>query len=142
VDGSHAERNDASRRRLRALVARLGEAELGRPMGEHWTVATALAHLAWWDRYAQATAETWLRTGQPPRTGEAHEVNEAALADWRALPVRVAAQSALDAAEEVDRRVAALPAALLATIAAERPRLLERSRHRDEHLAEIEAALQ
>jgi hypothetical protein len=141
VDAAHAERNAASRRRLRALVERLGEAALARPLGAHWTIAIALAHLAWWDRFALAAIEAWARTGQAPRTGEAHAVNEAALADWRALPARVAAQSALDAAEALDRRVAALPAALLATIAAERPRLLERSRHRDEHLAEIEAAL-
>jgi hypothetical protein len=141
VDRSYVERNESSRARLRELVARLGEAELARPVGEHWTVATALAHLAWWDRYALAAVESWVRTGQPPRTGEAHEVNEAALADWRELPGKVAARMALEAAEAVDRRVAELPEELVRTIAAERPRLLDRSLHRGGHLLEIEQSV-
>jgi hypothetical protein len=138
VDRSYVERNAASLQQLRRLVGRLGEAELARPLGEHWTVATALAHLAWWDRYALAAVDTWARTGQPPRTGEAHEVNEAALADWRHLPGPTAARMALEAAEAVDRRVAELTDALVQTIAAERPRLLDRSLHRGGHLPEIE----
>jgi hypothetical protein len=139
VDRSYVERNAESSKQLRELVGRLGEADLARPLGEHWTVATALAHLAWWDRYALAAVETWARTGQPPRTGEAHEVNEAALADWRQLPGPVAARLALEAAEAVDRRLAELPDALVQAIAAERPRLLDRSLHRAGHVPEIAA---
>lgn len=141
MDSSYVEQNAASRQRLHDLVARLSDGDLARPMGEHWTVATALAHLAWWDRYALAAIESWARNGQPPRTGEAREVNQAALADWRALPGTLAAQLAIEAAEAVDARVAELPDALSTTIAAERPRLLERSLHRSEHLGEIELSL-
>jgi hypothetical protein len=142
VDGSHVERNDASRARLRQLVARLGEGELSRELGDGWTVAAGLAHLAWWDRYALASLESWQRSGAPPRTGEAREVNAAALADWLALPPSAAAAAALDAAEALDRRVAALPGELAEeVVAAGRPRLLDRSLHRNEHLDQIERAL-
>src|SRR3990172_1285410 len=35
--------------RLKALVARLSDADLGRPVGHGWTVADTLVHLAFWD---------------------------------------------------------------------------------------------
>jgi hypothetical protein len=50
LDRSFIERNRASTNRIRALVARVTDAELHHPVGEHWTVAITLAHLALWDR--------------------------------------------------------------------------------------------
>jgi len=46
VDPTYIASNRASTARLRALAARLSDDELGHPVGEHWTVAIALAHLA------------------------------------------------------------------------------------------------
>ena len=45
VDQSFVERNRASTERIRQLAARLSDEEMLRPVGEHWTVAIALAHL-------------------------------------------------------------------------------------------------
>ena len=50
LDRSFIERNRASTHRIRELVTRLTNEELQCPVGEHWTVAIALAHLAFWDR--------------------------------------------------------------------------------------------
>ena len=50
LDRSFVERNRASTDRIRQLVARLSDEEMKRPVGEHWTVSIALAHLAFWDR--------------------------------------------------------------------------------------------
>ena len=50
LDQSFIERNRASTNRMRTLVARLSDQELQHPVGEHWTVAITLAHLAFWDR--------------------------------------------------------------------------------------------
>jgi hypothetical protein len=50
LDQSFIELNRASTNRIRALAARLSDEELQHPVGEHWTVAIALAHLAFWDR--------------------------------------------------------------------------------------------
>ena len=50
LDRSFVERNRASTDRIRALAARLSDVEMQHPVGEHWTVAIALAHLAFWDR--------------------------------------------------------------------------------------------
>ena len=49
-DRSFVEQNRASTNRIRALVARLSDDEMQRRVGQHWTVAIALAHLAFWDR--------------------------------------------------------------------------------------------
>ena len=42
------EDNAASQQELRALVARLSEADLRRDVGDGWTVATSLAHAAFY----------------------------------------------------------------------------------------------
>jgi hypothetical protein len=51
-------RNDAERARLAALIARLTDEDLIRPLpsGE-WTVADTLGHLAFYDRRAQVLIE-------------------------------------------------------------------------------------
>ena len=142
LDRSYVARNDASRERLRALVARLTDERLGRPIGHGWTVSAALAHLAHWDRRALAALEEWERTGVRISPADADAVNEARLPEWLATPPRQAARQVLDAAETVDRKAERLAADLVeAILATGRVRALDRSPHRHEHLDEIERAL-
>src|SRR5262249_33564095 len=49
MDRTFQANNERERERLKALVGRLGEAELRRPLSHGWTVADALVHLAFWD---------------------------------------------------------------------------------------------
>ena len=42
--------NAQERERLISLVARLTDEELSLPLGNGWTIAVALAHLAFWDQ--------------------------------------------------------------------------------------------
>ena len=49
ADHSFIEQNRASTARIRTLAA-LPDDALRVPVGEHWTVAITLAHLAFWDR--------------------------------------------------------------------------------------------
>ena len=51
MDRGYIERNEASRARLRALLDRLSDEDLGRKVGD-WTVAMSLAHLAFWDHFS------------------------------------------------------------------------------------------
>lgn len=142
MDRSFTERNDRERARLRRLIESLSDAELGRDLGDGWTVAALLAHLAFWDRYALAVLETWQHSGAPPRTGEADAINAAALPTWRALPPRAALEGALAAADAVDARIAALPPPFVAAILATgRLRTLDRSLHRQAHREAIERAI-
>ena len=138
--------NDAARSRLRALVARLTDADLARPMPAGWTVASVLAHVAFWDQRILVLLDRWEQSPStvPREINEADVdwVNDATKALLLAMPPRRAAELTIATAEAVDARVAALPDDLLArNAAAGSPLLMTRAVHRGEHLDEIEHVL-
>src|ERR1035437_7949411 len=51
TDRSFESANDESRARLARLAARLTTAQLATDLGEGWTVASALAHMGFWERW-------------------------------------------------------------------------------------------
>jgi len=136
---------DAERARLRAVIARLSDAELARPMPDGWTVAAVLAHAAYWDARAIYWMDKWGPDGEPTtyQDEDTDAANEAAKPLCLALRPRDAAELALRLAEETDARVKALSDAMLAKIRAKGspPFNLSRAIHRKEHLDEIERAL-
>lgn len=146
VDRSHIAQNDAQRERLRALVERLSDADLARLLSAGWTIAGALAHLAFWDQRALVLLERWELGGPgatppPINHDDVDWINDAAKALCLALPPRAAARLAVSTAEAVDRKVAALPDdRVVANVAAGSPLNLLRAQHRREHLDEIERA--
>jgi len=145
-DRSYIERNTRERERLRALVERLSDDDLRRPVNEYWTVAGVLGHIAFWDARASFLAGK-IERGLPfsPSDVEPEDVtwiNDSTRPLIHAIAPREAAQLALRTAEEIDRRIAALapervwpndPKSLLNAFRAE---------HRGEHVDEIEAALE
>src|SRR5713101_7804422 len=136
-------RNRASRDRLAAVIARLGDQSVKLPGG--WTATALLAHLAFWDGFGAARLEMYARDRQPMELGSdalTEFINAAGLPQWNAMPVSTAADLATSAAAAIDRVVEGLPRALQDEIRAmNRPRLLDRSLHRKEHLDEIERAI-
>jgi hypothetical protein len=145
ADRGHVKENDAQRARLKALVSRASDADLGRPLSGGWTVAGVLGHVAFWDQRIVELAEKWQRDGvAPPPYQEADVdwINDAAKPFLLAVPPRKAAELAVAIAEEADRRVAALSDDLMKkNAAAGSPLNLDRAEHRREHLDEIDAAL-
>ncbi len=141
LDRSFAERNRASTERIRALAARLGDAELARPVGEHWTVAIALAHLAFWDRRVMYVLDKTRESGQVFIPEIDIFVNDLSLPLWAAIPPREAARIAIEQAEMLDRQLEQFPPDLLELVYAENKRWVERALHRGEHLSEVDAAL-
>jgi hypothetical protein len=146
ADDLWRDRNRAQRDRLRALVARLSDDDLAQPLGGGWTVAAALAHLAFWDRFVLARWEEAVRTGAAtPRVfadGLADLINEASLSQWLALDPRSAAREAIEAAELGDQRIEKIdPTMIDAAFASGRAALVERSIHRQAHLDDIERAV-
>ena len=147
VDRSYVAENDAERERLRALVRRLSDQDLARPMAGGWTVAGVLAHVAFWDQRIVVLLDEWVRRGPswtPPHEDErdVHWINDAAKALCLALPPRVAAELAVSVAETVDRRVAGVSDAIIEANARAGPVLnWRRAVHRREHLDEIDEAL-
>ena len=141
LDQSFIERNRASTDRIRALAARLTDAEMQQPVGKHWTVAIALAHLAFWDRRVMYVLDSTERDGTLFIPEIDIFVNDLSLPLWAAIPPREAARIAIETSEELDRRLEDYPPALLAEIYAYNQRWVVREMHRGEHLDEVDAAL-
>jgi hypothetical protein len=133
--------NQAATRRIRALAQRLTDEELRHPVGEHWTVAIALAHLAFWDRRVLDVLDRTERSGSVVELEVDIVVNDLSLPLWAAIPPREAARLAVESAEALDAWLDAFPSALVAAILTEHPRWVRRHLHRTEHLDEAEAAL-
>lgn len=146
VDRSYVDANRVALDRLRAFVEKASDADLEQPMSDGWTVATVLAHVAFWDLRIVACIEAW----RPDGTGPVPTYHEDAV-DWindsvkpliSGLQPRVAARVAVEAAEAADHAVAGLSDELYA-----RNESLgwlvnpDRADHRLEHLDEIEQVL-
>ncbi|HEX5499889.1 MAG TPA: DinB family protein [Thermomicrobiales bacterium] len=144
MDQTYTERNDASRDRLQAFARSLDETTLQRQLNDDWTIAAALAHVAFWDQLCLAR---WMAAEAGGALDDVSDeiaelVNQASLPGWRALPAQTAAALLIRATDDVDAAIAALPAALVRRAQSEgNDYMLDRSDHRDEHAAEIERAL-
>jgi hypothetical protein len=132
------ERNAASLARLRRLIDRLSDDDLARPLGNGWTAAAEIAHLAFWDRRASILLDRWTRDGISPSAMDVDVINDALLAQWLLLPPRDAANDALAAGEEINARIAALPDELAGAVREGQVIRLDRSHHRTVHLDELE----
>jgi hypothetical protein len=147
-ESSFVDRNGVELERLRALVNRLSDEELARPVNESWTVAGVLGHVAFWDGRALFLAEKLSRgdpfTASDDEPEDVDWINDANRPLIHAIAPRQAADLALRIAEETDERVASLPPELVAkSWPADPMSPLNplRASHRGEHLDEIEAAL-
>lgn len=141
LDRSYIQLNRTSTDRLRALAARLTDADMQHRVGEHWTVAIVFAHLAFLDRRALYVLEATQREGKVVNPDWNVFVNDVALPLWAAIPPREAARLAIECAEAVDKILEDYPPDLLELIQAEYKRYIFRAYHRNEHLDEVEAAL-
>ncbi|HYN88416.1 MAG TPA: DinB family protein [Ardenticatenaceae bacterium] len=147
LDQSVIAENNATRERLRALVARLSDEALARPLGDGRTIATILGHIAFWDRRVLVLLDHWTRGDAQPSPADAEPedvdwINDAVQGFLLAMSPRDLAQFALRTAEEVDSQVARVSPELVAAIrAVGEPIALARFYHRGEHLDEIEQLL-
>ncbi len=140
VDRSFIERNRASTSRIRQMAA-LSDAQLSTRVGEHWTAAILLAHLAFWDQRVLFVLEKTAQDGKLyPHQADIY-VNDYSLPLLAAIEPRQAVRLAIESAEALDKRLEAFPGALLEEIQAYNPRWIDRSLHRNEHLDEAEKAL-
>jgi hypothetical protein len=141
LDSSFQEHNRQSTHRMRHLAEHLTDEDLQRPMGEHWTIAVAFAHIAFWDARVLAILEASEEAGQPIIHPMDIVVNDLSLQLWLAIPPRQAVQIALETAERLDQRVETFSPALLEQIASMNIRFIRRDFHRTAHLDEIDAVL-
>jgi Mycothiol maleylpyruvate isomerase N-terminal domain len=141
LDRSFVELNRASTQRIRDLAARLSDAELQQPVGEHWTVGIVFAHLAFWDRRVMYVLDMTERDGKLFIPEIDIFVNDLSLPLWAAIPPREAARIAIETSETLDNRLEEYSTALLEEIFNYNKRWVIRALHRGEHLDEAETAL-
>ena len=143
-DRSYIEANTRERERLRALVERLDADALTAQVNEYWTLAGVLGHMAYWDIRVLVLAAK-ISSGEPWAAGDAEPdgdwLNDTTRPLIHAIAPRVAAQLALQTAEQCDALVAELPLDRMWPGDPESPINAARWEHRAEHLDEIEAFL-
>ena len=143
MDRQFIEENAKERERLRSLVERLSDEQLSIPLEDGWTIAVALAHLAFWDQRSLALMRKWKSTGVTPSPIDIDVTNDSLLPLWLALPPRSAAKLAVTSAEAIDREIEEAPSELISEIQKLGDKFrLHRSVHRKMHLDRIEEFLQ
>ena len=141
MDQSYMVLNRASTDRIRALAERLTDEEMQHPVGEHWTVGMAFAHLAFWDRRVIYVLDITERDGKLFIPSEMDIVNDLSLPLWAVIPPRDAARIAIETSETLDKRLENYPQALLEEIYNYNKRWVVRALHRNEHLDDVDSAL-
>jgi hypothetical protein len=144
VDRSFVAANGRELARMRALVSRLSDPQLGAMVNEYWSVAGVLGHIAFWDGRALYFAGK-LQRGEPVTRSENEEdvdwINDSSRPLIHAIAPRALAELAVSIAEETDELLASLPDELLAGLDETSPLNPVRASHRGDHLDEIEAAI-
>jgi len=144
MDRPHVAENNAEWARPKAVVAPLTDADMARAMSEEWIVGVGLMHLAFWDGPSLSKFEEWERTGTvqiPPWQDMVDGINHAMLPWWRTIAPPQVRHAAAAAAEAVGCKAETLPAPVIESTLAKRPRSLARAIHRRQHLDQIERAL-
>src|SRR6266511_5781312 len=142
VSEAFAESNRSQRERLRALAARLDAAMLAVRLPNGWTVAGALAHLAFWDRQRLCLMRRWAAGVACSGAYDGELFNETSQPLLELIPPERAAAAAVQAAEEVDALLLEVSDELveMALVRPDAPNL-DRGSHRQYHLDRVEQAL-
>lgn len=137
---SYIEENALERKRMRALVESLSDEQLLIPLEDEWTIAVALAHLAFWDQRSYFLIRKWKENGiVEPSPIDIEVINDALLSLWLLLPPRKAANLAISCAELIDRELEETPIDFIEEIeTVEGKTRVFRSIHRKMHLDQIE----
>jgi len=144
MERSYAVDNARELERLRALVSKLSDQDLGSMVNEYWSGAGILGHIAFWDGRALFLAGK-LQRGEPliPSDDEPENVdwiNDSSRPLIHAIAPRALAELAVSIAEATDQLVASLPDEFLAGLGETSPLNPVRANHRGEHLDEVEAS--
>jgi hypothetical protein len=136
-------RNAESLERLREVGSRLSEDDLRTQVDGAWTAAGLLAHIAFWDRFVEARWRDAQANGSdlpdPIDDRPLEWINDAALPQWIAVEPRAAVEECLAAGASANELLEALPDEVLDEVTRSgRPRLVDRSLHRGDHLSVIE----
>jgi hypothetical protein len=135
--------NTKSRARLVKLAKFLTEKEFHYVIyKEGWTIAVALAHLAFWDERRRLQFKIWREKGVSPTPAIDDIVNDVLIPILLTIPPKKAAALAVKAAEELDKEIEEMPDKMRKEVEAlNEPKALDRASHRNQHLDEIDEFL-
>lgn len=135
--------NVASRAALRALLAKLTDAQYKIVLEGDWTVGSTLAHVALFDHRALNILQRWEREGVAPSPNDTDMMNAAVLPFLQVIPPAEIARMVNEYAGALDAKLAALPDSILDQFetAGGKPFNLLRAKHRHEHIEQITRAL-
>lgn len=136
------EANADATTRLEELLGRLTDDQLEADLGGGWRVSTALGHMAFWDFRAVVVLKRWIDTGTPYVELDDDVVNGALEPLIIGMQPRTAVALCLEAARHADSVVESVPDGRVPELALQGGAyLLERFRHRSEHIDQIQAAV-
>ncbi len=143
MDGQYVIENNKGRERLRQLVNDITDDELTLILyKEGWTIAAALAHLAFWDERRLILVRKWRQQGITPSPMDENTMNDVLVPFFLEIPPRNAANLSISIAEELDRELEnSSPEFVKAMESTGDRHALNRGIHRKMHLDDIEALL-
>src|SRR4051795_8509453 len=100
VSPAFAESNRAQTERLRKLITRLDASMLALRLPNGWTIAAALAHIAFWDRQRLCLMRRWAADDWCNGGYDGELFNEVLLPFLEAISPDRAVEMALETAEE------------------------------------------
>jgi hypothetical protein len=143
MERHYSTENREATERLSNLVKNISDKELQFVIyKEGWTIAAALAHLAFWDERRHLVLKAWKQNGVTPTPYIDDIVNDVLIPLLLAIPPRKAAELAIETAKALDKELEELPEEILKAIEAlKEPKTLDRAHHRNMHLDEIDTFL-
>ena len=142
VSPAMAESNRSQTKRLRQVVQSLDAAMLALRLPNGWTVAGALAHIAFWDRQRLCLMRRWAVGDMCSDAYDGDLFNATMQPLLEMIPPELAAAAAIQAAEEVDAWLLEVSnEAVDAALARPDAPNLDRGSHRRHHLDIVEQAL-
>ena len=133
--------NRKSTERMQQIIHGLSEEELSKAIGNNWSISVTLAHLAFWDQRVIHVIETTKKNNVLNAPLFDDQLNDILAPILEAIPPAEAAKIAVNIAGTLDRLLEECPPELINQMMAVNNRLVERSLHRNDHLAEIESMI-
>ena len=142
VSNDYVTKNRKSRERLLNLVSNLSDQSLTRIANHGWTVSMTLAHMAFYDNYRLDQLRRWEQTGFNEVKADTEAINSGLRPLLEGVDGGTATRCVVSAVEAIDQQIEDLNPGLVNEIDQNgRASILDRSRHRNEHLDDIEQAL-
>jgi uncharacterized damage-inducible protein DinB len=133
--------NRKSTERMQRIIHGLSKEELTKTRGKNWSISVTLAHLAFWDQRVIHVIETAKKNNVLNAPLLDDQLNDILAPILEAIPPAEAARLAINTAGTLDRLLEECLPELIDQMMAVNNRLVERSLHRNDHLAEIESMI-